>query len=347
MASSTEHIPPSSLDVKPVDAKQVSVIVPAYNRASFLPLCIRSIKACGYPNTEIIVVDDGSTDDTQSVIERLQPGITYIHQKNKGLPGARNTGIRASKGNYIAYLDSDDQWFPGQLNALVDVLERHPDVGLVFADAMVGNERDGFVPWYRFAGRDEFYDLPSEIRSPDIRVFHRFPFYRLMLNRNLVFTGAVLIRRHLVLDCGMFDERLRTGEDWEVWLRLMHKTHFASIPNVLAMYLKHEGAMTTDEDFMGRAWCDAMLLHREKSKSLELSDALRSDLDLAVQATLFQHAYAAYNRSDFRVARERFERLLMYYPSHSRGRLLWRFCSLPSGAISAFRTLKQWLVPWL
>ncbi|MFN7733249.1 MAG: glycosyltransferase family 2 protein [Pirellula sp.] len=326
-----------------IASTKVSVVVPAYNRGSFLPDCIRSIRACGYPNVEIVVVDDGSTDDTRAVIESLQPGINYVYQANKGLPGARNTGIRASSGGYIAYLDSDDQWFPGQLSSLVDVLDKHRDVGMVFADASVGNDADGFVPWYQFAGRSEFLNLPSETRDPEIRVFDRLPFYALMLKRNLIFTGAVLIRRQLVLDYGMFDEKLRTGEDWEVWLRLIHQTKFASVRNNLALYLKHGNAMTANEEFMKSAWCDAILLHREKAKSIQLPDALKSGVDSAVRTQLFEYAYAAYDRGDIPEARRRFKNLLKHCPSDVNGRLLLALCTLPAGAIGTMRRLKQWL----
>src|SRR5437764_433544 len=99
--------------MSPPDAVRLSVIVASYNRASFLPGCVASLRAAGVPDLEIVIVDDGSRDDTRAVVESLGPGIRYIYQENRGLSEARNTGIRAARGRYLAYLDSDDFWLPG------------------------------------------------------------------------------------------------------------------------------------------------------------------------------------------------------------------------------------------
>src|SRR5262245_52133033 len=98
---------PPTGEHKPV---RLSVIVPAYNRATFLPGCVASIRAAGVSDMEIIVVDDGSRDNTAEVVASLGSDIRYVYQENQGLPAARNTGIRHSRGRYLAYLDSDDFW---------------------------------------------------------------------------------------------------------------------------------------------------------------------------------------------------------------------------------------------
>ena len=122
---------------------RLSVIIPTYNRSSFLPGCIQSLRESGVEGLEIVVVDDGSTDNTRAVIERLQPGLTYVYQENKMLGAARNTGIRTARGQYLAYLDSDDYWLPDVPNRILNLMDRHPDVGAVFADALMGNAEDG------------------------------------------------------------------------------------------------------------------------------------------------------------------------------------------------------------
>ena len=117
----------------------VSVLVPTFNRAHLVPEAIRSVLSQDYAPFEVVVVDDGSTDDTATVInQEFGRRIRYIRQENAGPGAARNTGIRASSGEYIAFQDSDDIWLPGKLRAQVDALNRHPECALVYGKALSG-----------------------------------------------------------------------------------------------------------------------------------------------------------------------------------------------------------------
>jgi glycosyltransferase involved in cell wall biosynthesis len=190
---------------------RLSVIVPTYNRASFLSGCVQSLRESGVDGLEIVIVDDGSTDDTRAVIEGLQPGLTYVYQENKMLGGARNTGIRVARGRYVAYLDSDDYWLPGVPSRVLNLLDRHPELGAVFADAKMGNQQDGYQSWFAMAGRSEFQNLPRTELEPGLTVPDSEAFYRLMLKRNAIFTGAIVLRRDAVLAHGMFDESVSSS----------------------------------------------------------------------------------------------------------------------------------------
>ena len=111
---------------------RVSVIIPTYNRANMVGDAVQSVLEQSYADWELIVVDDGSQDNTRDVLaDYSDPRIRYIYQENRKLPGARNTGIRAGTGEYVAFLDSDDLFTPGKLERQVAVLDRSPDVGLV------------------------------------------------------------------------------------------------------------------------------------------------------------------------------------------------------------------------
>src|SRR5262249_57233370 len=114
-------------------------IVPTYNRSAFVRACVGSLRACGVPDLEIIVVDDGSTDDTASVVGEME-GVVYLSQKNAGPAAARNLGFGHSRGRYVAFLDCDDLWLPGVAGQVVGLLDRHSEVDLIFSDAKVGNE---------------------------------------------------------------------------------------------------------------------------------------------------------------------------------------------------------------
>lgn len=116
---------------------KVSIIVPCYNHAKYLEECIESIKDQSYSNWECIIVDDGSTDDTQSVSRKLEnEKIRYVHQENKGLSGARNTGIRNATGDYILPLDADDTLNPLALEKMIAVFTQKPETLIVFSDTV-------------------------------------------------------------------------------------------------------------------------------------------------------------------------------------------------------------------
>ncbi len=110
----------------------VSVIIPTYNRADMLDEALRSVFAQTYKDFEVIVVDDGSTDHTRSVVDKYPHRVRYVHQENQGHALAKNTGIAAADGGYIAFLDDDDTWLPRKLELQMDVLENNPDVDLVY-----------------------------------------------------------------------------------------------------------------------------------------------------------------------------------------------------------------------
>ena len=120
---------------------EISVIVPTYNYAHFIGDCLDSIFAQTYKDFEVIVIDDGSTDDTARVLEKYKGEIRYIYQENKGLPAARNTGIKAAQGEYLAFLDSDDLWLPEKLGEQVLFLRNEADMGIIFSDASAFNEK--------------------------------------------------------------------------------------------------------------------------------------------------------------------------------------------------------------
>ena len=114
-----------------INHSRLSVIIPSYNRAAFLPEAIESLLSQTYPEFEIVVVDDGSTDETKEVCDRY-PTVQYIYQNNQGVSAARNTGIRASKGEYLLFLDSDDCLLPKAVEIGLNCINAHPEVGFVF-----------------------------------------------------------------------------------------------------------------------------------------------------------------------------------------------------------------------
>ena len=184
---------------------KLSVIIPAYNRAEMIRDTIDSILNSGLDDFEIVVVDDGSTDRTADVVQALGSPVRYVRQTNPGLSAARNTGFAASCGQYVAFLDSDDQWFPGAVPTLVRHLDEHEDMPFIFGDAQMGSPDTGFVSFVETFGGDAFRNLPSREIGPGVRRFDRGPFFRQLLRRNVVFLGSMVMRREVMDQVGPFD----------------------------------------------------------------------------------------------------------------------------------------------
>lgn len=204
----------------------VSVIIPAYNQGHYLSKAIQSVLNQTYQNLEIIVVDDGSTDDTALVAHSFQnPQIIYIFQDNSGLSSARNTGIRNAHGEFISYLDSDDLFLPDKLQILVDVFQQDPEVGFCAGQAIPINENE----------------------QPIGKIFDKSIPH---LTEHLVFgnplhVGSVLLRTSWQERVGEFDETLRSYEDWEMWLRLARAgCKMTYVPQPVSLYRFHTAQMT-------------------------------------------------------------------------------------------------------
>lgn len=219
----------------------VSVVVPSYNRAYCLAATVDSALAQTYTNLEVLVVDDGSTDDTADVVARRyrhEPRVRYLRQRNEGVSSARNHGLREARGGYVALLDSDDRWFPWKIEAQVRCLEAFPRAGMVWTDMDAVDESGEVIArrflttmysaygWFPshddlFESRRPFADidprLAANVGNPD--VYFGDIFSEMVLG-NLVHTSTVLLRRDRLERVTGFDlGLLRSGEDYDFHLR--------------------------------------------------------------------------------------------------------------------------------
>lgn len=177
-----------------------SVIIPAYNRFESLKKAVESVKGQSLTDHEIIVVDDGSTDDTP-LIKEIYPDIRYIHRENRGVSSARNTGIRESSAEWIAFLDSDDTWLPGKLETQLTFIREHPGIRLHQTEEI----------WIRGGVR---VNPGRKHKKTGGYIF------RESLELCLISPSAVVMHRSLFEQYGMFDERLMACEDYDLWLRI-------------------------------------------------------------------------------------------------------------------------------
>jgi glycosyltransferase involved in cell wall biosynthesis len=224
-----------SLDPAPL----IDVILPAYNGSRVIRKAIESALAQDVP-LRLIVVDDGSSDDSAAVARSYGPGITVITQANRGVSGARNTGLAAARAPYVALLDQDDAWQPGKLARQLELIQAHRDVGLVFTDMLLLNGdgtivEDGFLrttpPYAALEGQslgDSAYLLPETLGEAVVRF-------------NFISPSTVLLRRQAVQEIGGFDEAFRYCDDAECWMRLLSRWRGIAIEERLVLSLVWEG----------------------------------------------------------------------------------------------------------
>jgi glycosyltransferase involved in cell wall biosynthesis len=180
---------------------KVSVIIPTYNRAHVLREAIDSVLSQKYSDLELLVVDDGSTDHTKEVVSSYTSKLAYIYQEHKGVSAARNRGIKHAKGDYLAFLDSDDLWLPDKLSTQMRFMEDHPEIHICYTEERWirrGVRVNPMKKHRKYSGMIFEHCLPLCIVSP----------------------SSVLIARSLLEEIGVFDEELKVCEDYDLWLRI-------------------------------------------------------------------------------------------------------------------------------
>ncbi len=213
-------------------APNVSVIIPTYNRADLIVEAIHSVLAQTYQDLELIVVDDGSTDGTREAVapyvQRSNGRVRYVYQENQGLSAARNTGCRLARGQYLAFLDSDDLWKPEKLAVQVPVLDADPTVGLVSSMAETIDARNT-----RVLGRKPKHPAGTTLRE--------------MVTQGTQPPSSFVVRREAIEGIGCFDPEIRRGfEDVDLCFRLARRWKFVCLNDVLIRYRMHESNLTWD-----------------------------------------------------------------------------------------------------
>ena len=204
---------------------RISAIVPAYNHAQYLNESIGSILAQTQPVDEIILVDDGSTDETRQVAASFGRRVKYIYQTNRGLSAARNTGVRAASCEWVALLDSDDWWKPHKIRLQREAALRRPTAALVYTATTTA-----FPDGSESVGKP----VPPDALWPMLRV------------TNLIAPSSIMARRDALLDCGGFNEQLTACEDWDMWVRLRQRHSFANVPEAVTVYRYGESSMSNN-----------------------------------------------------------------------------------------------------
>jgi len=281
----------------------VSVIIPAYNQGHYLRQAVQSVLDQSYDDFEIVVVDDGSTDNTREVVGLFSdPRICYVYQENQGLSAARNTGIGHASGAYLAYLDCDDLFLPRKLELQLEVLEGDRALGFVAGQAIPIDEqgnRAGHI---------------FRVRPPEAG-------HRLLLG-NPLHVGSVMVRREWQERAGFFDTSLRSYEDWDMWLRLARAgCRMGWVDQPVSLYRFHREQMTRD----GRQMTEATFAVLEKVFSdPSLPQAWRAMREEAYSNAHIRAAAQAYRAGDYALGKQHLREAVLLNPAlaENEGRLL-------------------------
>jgi len=209
---------------------KISVIIPTYNRAHLIGRAIKSVLNQTYQDFEVIVVDDGSTDNTQEIIKKFQEqdkGVRNIrHEKNNGSAAARNSGIKAAKGEYIAFQDSDDEWLPEKLYKHMMIFKKvEKKIGVVYS---------GF--WKIRNGKKLYIPSPHVFQKEG-------NIHKELLKGNFIGMPASVVRKECFTKIGNFDIKIPHLEDWELWIRISKYYEFKYIPEPLMISYYIQGSV--------------------------------------------------------------------------------------------------------
>ena len=193
---------------------KVSIIIPTYNQSQYLEEAVESVLNQTYKNIEIIIVDDGSTDNTPEVIKSFDNKIIYIQQKNKGASGARNTGIKKANGQYIAFLDSDDLWLKNKLEKQIKFIQNNPEIGLLGTGCYQMIDINKMI--YK-----KIFPAKNEILQKDLIKYNPF------------IQSSVMIKKDVFNSIGLYDEKFKESEDYDLWLRIAQKYKVANLEQAL------------------------------------------------------------------------------------------------------------------
>src|SRR5215469_5159683 len=288
----------------------VSAVIPVYNNGPYIAAALKSVVDQTTPATEIIVVDDGSTDDTAAALRPYRDQIRYVYQTNRGEPSARNQGIREATSTYIAFLDGDDLWLPNKLELQTEYLQRHPECALVYSDMSTFDEQ-GIID--------------ASVRKRFGMSFQSGRIFQTLFKRALFGSGTVVFRKDCVEKVGYFDESLLVGSDYEMWLRIARNFDVGFIDQPLLMY-RHHASMSTRG--IGRKMCNGVpwevaVLNKILRQYPEAVDELgKLIISHRISTPYAGLALTQFRQSEYREARTLFRKAAAHWPTNVR---YWAF----------------------
>jgi glycosyltransferase involved in cell wall biosynthesis len=300
----------------------ISVIVPTYNRSRYLVTAVEGVFAQTYESLEIIIVDDGSTDDTPQALKPYSGRVRCIYQENRGVSAARNRGILAAQGELLAFLDTDDVWLPQKIERQMACLERRPTAGLAHTDAL-----------YLHGDSDRTSKRPDIVHSCDGDCYANLFF------GNRIVTSSVIVRRQCLEKVGGFDETIRYAEDYDLWIRLARHFEFAYCNEALVLYRLHPSNAIKDALALRRG--DVYVLNKALKADPTLAERVgRRNVHHKLHELWSDIAYGCFILEDFAEARRSFCRAIRHCPT-PRTFIYWISTLMPPYFIKLARLAKN------
>jgi len=311
---------------------KISAVIPTYNSAKFITSAIASIHAQTVPIDEIVIVDDGSTDDTERVVAGLKGNIVYYKQSNQGPSVARNKAIEIATGDWIALLDADDQWTPNKTKLQISALNITPSLHFIFGDeAEVDVDGNVITP----SSLDK-HNLLSELKRISGQPIPNA--LAALVNKNFVPTSSAMFRRDTAIELGLFDTSIRFGEDLELWAKIAARYPVACVTDALILRRKHSESATTATERMLSQLPRVMASIREHTKAELTTQNIDPDKIVADAYWTLGYWYFIHNNTG--KARNAFFKSLSEQISF-RSVLYFAACLLPQRGINQIRLLKQ------
>ena len=280
-------------DSIPGEAPLVSVVIPAYNCARFIREALDSALLQDYPALEVIVVDDGSTDDTGAILASYGERIRLLSQPNRGCAAARNAGVAHARGKYIAFLDGDDAWSPCKITYQLEALGK-AGYKLAYSRFIVWRpEADG-----HYLPAEHVFSTEGVAHVSDCELVTGYT-YDALLKDCMVWTSTVLVEKAVLDEAGGFDETLELGEDYDLWLRLSRNLPMLGLEQPTALYRQHPCSITREARETNYEY---LVLNRALALwgpgSAPEPGAMRARL----ARSMFNHGYSHYKGGNARIA---------------------------------------------
>ncbi|MBI4432529.1 MAG: glycosyltransferase [Candidatus Omnitrophica bacterium] len=262
---------------------KISVIIPVYNGEGFISDAIESVMRQEYRAHEIIVVDDGSTDETLSELDAYEGKIIRMRMRNAGVSAARNAGMRKATGDYVAFLDHDDIWFEARLRRQVDFIRQYPETGFFCCDHILD---DPSVP----DGKRHHFSRLKHLKEMNFDEPLKTNFFELLIKENFVGTAsAVVLKKQTIQKVGFFNVRNPISQDYDYWLRCALVTSAVVMSEGLLYKRKHDHNLSGD------------LIGMYSDHKVVLSNLIRSHGVYLKQSELLNTAYLEIARTSYSI----------------------------------------------
>lgn len=304
-------------------APRVTVIIPAYNAARYLPDALSSVLRQTFADWEVIVVDDGSTDDTRSLVHSsMRPfdgRLKYIYQDNRGVAAARNAGIQSARGELIALLDADDVWLPHRLEKGIALLDSDPSIGLVHGEVARINTAGEIIEYPPRPARQYMQgDIARHIYT----------------RRAHLLCVTVLFRKACVDSVGLFDEAMRATEDRDLWFRIAERYRVGHVDEIVAYY--RVSPNSASRDWQGSRTWQTYFIEKHRARGAVSRLTARE----AFGNMYRERGDAVFNTGDIRESLRWYFESLRFYPMRSTNLYMFARAVAELGRLRMIRLIR-------